>query len=97
MDGIVLARLVQTDAMGEGGQNFLWHRSLHLRFFRWQRFTGQCGLLHIEIGCLDQTCIGRHQLPCCKTDDITRHQLAAWQFQPGAIAEHARCGGDIRA
>src|SRR5512142_1063230 len=51
----------------------------------------------MQIGCLDQTCISRYHVSCHQTDDITCYHLAAWQLTPCAIAEHAGCGGYVRA
>src|SRR6185437_7579189 len=54
------------------------------------RFPGQCGLMGLETGALDDAGIGGHKLTGFEQDDVARRQLEGWDLPHFAIPPDLR-------
>ena len=86
-------RGTKKDSIMHFGETLFWDRSVIRIFLDWLRFASQCCLLYLQIGCLHQARIGGDHISCGETDHIAGHQVAAWDFNPIAVAQRcsSRC------
>jgi hypothetical protein len=58
-----------------------------------QRLAGECGLLNMQVSCLQQARIRGDQIPGGQPDDISGHQFPPRDLDPDPIPEDHRRGG----
>ncbi len=56
------------------------------------RFAGQCRFLDAQVGCFEQTQVGRDPVARFQADDVTRHQAVGVDLRPLALAPDLGAG-----